>query len=215
MLSGLRLGVDPEVVQDPQDEMLLYHHYTWHKAIPPEEEQLGANIRLKRLTIDVLLPGPTSLSQIRALISDDGKTCHFTYRPPTTYLSSTRTAVRMTGTALGARAAANEDLRNTIGAATRVQAHRTALETVRPEQQEKVRHIALPFEVDRAFCRRDDWGRDNRTFGMEIGVYRHEDPEMQANNQYVWILHIELSARERPIADPLSTGGFGVWSQYA
>lgn len=218
MLSGLCVGEDPPIVNDPEDpdgEMLLFHHYTRQEAIPSDDKALGANIRLKRLTIDILLPGPTTTDQIKAVISDDGRTCHFTYRPPATYLSPNCTVVRLAGTAFGDRGVSIADLCNTMGAATRVQAHRTKLETIRLEQHEKVRHISLPFEVDRAFCRRDDWGRDNATHGMEIGMYRHENPVMQANNQFVWILHIELSARERPITDPLSPGGFGDWSRYA
>jgi hypothetical protein len=100
-------------------------------------------------------------------------------------------------------------------AATRAQAHRTALETIRPEQQEKVRHIALPFQCYRNFCHCDDWGRDNTSHGMEIGMYHHEDREFQSKNQYVWILHIELSAAERPMQDPLSPAVYGAYAFHA
>lgn len=193
--------------------MLIYHHYTWYKSIDPNEERDCGNIRLKRLTIDLLLPGPTSLNQIKAIVSSDGRFLHFTYRPPRTYLSPDCTTVRLATSTFGA--ASIPAVRDVMHAATRSQAHRTALETVRAEQQEKVRHIELPFQCDRNFCRRDDWGRENHMHGMEIGMYRHEDPELQRNNQYVWILHIELSAAERPMQDPRSPGAYGAYASHA
>ena len=195
--------------------MLLCHHCVWHEAIDPDHENAGANVRLKRLTIDVLLPGPTTLDQIRCVVSDDGKTLHFTCRCPQTCLNPARTAVRVTHSFGGDRALGVQGVRETMAAASRVQAHRTALEQVRVDQQEKVRHVALPFEVDRNFCRRDDWGNDNRTHGIEIGICRHENPEMQADNQCVWILHVELSARERPVFQPVSPGRFQTFAGHA
>jgi hypothetical protein len=84
-----------------------------------------------------------------------------------------------------------------------------------PSKEEKVRSIELPFQCDRNFCRRDDWGRDNRTEGMEVGMYRHEAPEMHDNGQFVWILHIELSATERPQFRPLSPGAYGSYAAHA
>lgn len=63
LLAGLRLGVDPDI-QDNNDDMILLHHYSWYEAIALEEERMGANVRLKRLTVDILLPGPTTLDQI-------------------------------------------------------------------------------------------------------------------------------------------------------
>lgn len=213
MLQGLRLGEDPPRPERiDEDDMLLYHYYSWFEAISPDEEQLGGNIRLKRLTIDVLLPGPTTLDQIKAIVSDDGKVLHFTYRPPRTYLSHARTTVRVAQQHVGSGNVGA--VRDTMQAAARSQAHRTALEMIRPDQQEKIRHIELPFQCDRNFCRRDDWGLDNRTHGMEIGLYQHENAEMQLNDQHVWILHIELTAAERPKQVPLSPGGFGSYARH-
>lgn len=117
----------------------------------------------------------------------------------------------MAAGALGATAANDTNVRETMAAASRVQAHRAALEVQRVEAEQKVMSIALPFQCDRHFCRRDDWGRDNRANGIEIGLYQHEDQNFQANNQHVWILHIELSARERPNVAPASPIGFSVF----
>lgn len=212
-MQGLRIGEEPARPENINDVMLIHHHYSWFEAIPPDEEREGGNIRLKRLTIDLLLPGPTTLAQIRAVVSEDGRVVHFTYRPPQTYLSHDRTTVHLAAATFGANRV--QTVRGTMQAASRTQAHRTALETIRPEQQEKVRHLELPFQCDRNFCRRNDWGRPNRANGMEIAMYRHEDLDMQANNQYVWMLHIELSAAERPLQDPLSPGAYGSYATHA
>lgn len=77
LLRVLYLGVDPTVLDD--DDMLIYHYYAWDEAIPNDEEQMGVNVGLRRLTIDILLPGPTILEQIRAVVSTDGKVLHFKY----------------------------------------------------------------------------------------------------------------------------------------
>jgi len=214
LLGGLRLGVEPSRPDTiNEDDMLIYHHYSWYEAVPPADERAGGIIRLKRLTIDLLLPGATTLSQVRAVVSEDGNVLHFTYRPPQMYLSHDRTTVRLAANTFGANRI--PVVRDTMQAATRTQAHRTALETIRPDQQEKVRHIQLPFQCDRNFCRRDDWGRENRTQGMEIAMYRHEDADMQQNNQFVWILHVELSSTERPLQGPLSPGNYGAYADHA
>lgn len=212
LLEGIQLNNPKTPKKIDDDEMLIHHYYSWHEAIAPREEETGGNIRLKRLTIDLLLPGPTTLEQIKAIISEDGKVLHFTYRPPKTYLSNDRTTVRLALGSVG-RDGVNT-VRETMQAANRSQAHRTALETVRADQREKVRHIALPFVCDRNFCRRDDWGRDNRTHGLEIGMYQHEAQAMRDNNQYVWILHIELSAAERPKQLPTSPGAYGAYQEF-
>ena len=142
----------------------------------------------------------------------DGKTLNMTYKPPETFLSPERTAVRLAQGALGGVAADNAAVRQTMAAAARVQAHRTALETLRVEHSTKVFSIPLPMECDRHFCRRDDWGRDNHGHGIEIDLYQHENQNYRDNNQHVWILHVELSARMRPNVAPVSPGGFNVFN---
>ena len=212
LLAGLRLGHDPPLLAD-EDDMLIHHQYSWFEAVPPAEEAAGANVRLKRLSIDILLPGPTTLAQVRGIVSDNGRVFNFTYRLPETFLSANRTAVRLAGHTFGPRGIPH--VQNTISAASRVQAHRTVLEQARVDASQKVYQIQLPFECDRQLCRRDDWGRDNHCQGLEIGMYRHEDADMQANNQLVWILHVELTAKERPNVAPASPAGYNNFSGHA
>ena len=156
--------------------------------------------------------GPTELNQIRAIVSEDGRTLNFTYRLPTTFLSANRTAVRLATSTFGA---AVPRVTETIAAASRVQAHRTALEQVRANMASKVWKVPLMFQCERQFCRRDDWGQENHREGMEIATYRHDNVEFQSNNQYVWILHIELAGTQRPMTGPASPSTFGNYSQHA
>ena len=135
--------------------MLIHHMYVWDEAIAPEDESSGSNVRLRRLTIDILLPGPTQLSQIRAMISQDGKQLNFTYRPPQTFLNPNRTTVRIAQGVLGSAAADNAHIRQTMNAAAHVQAHWNALEQLRVESENNIITIDLPFECDCHFCRRD------------------------------------------------------------
>lgn len=212
-MRGLRFGVEPTIEKDEDEDMLIYHQYTWHEAIPADDERNNFNVRLKRLSVDILLPGATHLEQVRLAVSDDGTTLHFTYRPPSTYLSANRTATRLTGQTFGV--AAIGVARETISAAARVQAHRTALEQVRVDQVEKVRHIPLKEKCDRHLTTRDDWGRENRADGVCIAMYRHDHPDFIANNQFVWILHVELTCAARPIANPTNPVSFQDWSNHA
>jgi hypothetical protein len=85
---------------------------------------------------------------------------------------------------------------------SRVQAHENALQRVIPAQRRIRKVIKLPFPVDYNFCRRDDYGRDNTTEGITIATYMHDDPTFRANQQFVWILHIEMTAKERPMGRP-------------
>ena len=113
---------------------------------------------------------------------------------------------------LGSAAADNAQICETMNAAAHVQAHRNALEQLPVESENKIIPIDLPFECDCHFCRRDDWGRDIKNHGLEIGLYRHEDASFQQQNQHVWILHIELSAHEHPNVSPLSPGRFNIFN---
>jgi hypothetical protein len=38
---------------------------------------------------------------------------------------------------------------------------------------------------------------------MQIAEYLHDDPVFQAKNLTVWILHIELTVKERPRTTPM------------
>jgi hypothetical protein len=74
------------------ETMLIYHHYDWHEAVSHEDVLLGNNEHLHRLTLDVLLPGPTALEQVEVMVPDDGNKIVLKYTPPMTYLSANRTA---------------------------------------------------------------------------------------------------------------------------
>lgn len=41
--------------------ILIYHWYTWREGVTDVEEVAGMKIGLTRLTINILLPGPTVL----------------------------------------------------------------------------------------------------------------------------------------------------------
>ena len=193
--------------------MLIYHMYSWREAVPEQEVQLRSNIRLKRLSVDVLLPGPTTLSQIEAQVLESQNKIRIKYKPPDTYLSSRRNAVRVALGLVGARFV--DQTVNFTTATSRVTAHRDAIEHMSDDEKNPSFEIDLPFKVDPYFCRRDDFGIDNVGHGLDIGVYRHQDANFQANNQYVWILHIELSATERPRSSLQSPGGIAEYHNYA
>lgn len=75
-MQGLHLGDNPEAPSlshaDVEEEMLIYHSYSWMEAVLPDEERNFQAIRLKRLSIDILLPGPTNLNQVRSIILPTG-----------------------------------------------------------------------------------------------------------------------------------------------
>lgn len=48
-----------------------------------------------------------------------------------------------------------------------------------------------------------------------VGIYRHEHADARNNDQHVWILHVEMAARERAYMGPSSPGGFGLYSTHA
>jgi hypothetical protein len=51
LVQGLRLSESPtRPDRIDEEDMLLYHHYSWYEAIHPEEEHQNQNIRLKRLS---------------------------------------------------------------------------------------------------------------------------------------------------------------------
>jgi hypothetical protein len=51
--------------------MLPYHTYSWMEAVSEDDIALGTNLRLKRITCDILLCGPTSIDQVQAAVSLD------------------------------------------------------------------------------------------------------------------------------------------------
>ena len=57
-----------------------------HVAIICFQERLGNNIALKHLSVNVLLPGPTTIDQLKHNITDDSTTIALEYDPPEVYL---------------------------------------------------------------------------------------------------------------------------------
>jgi hypothetical protein len=88
LLGGLSLQ------QTGQDNTmnLLHHHYVWNEAVPEDDQESGRNLRITRLIVDILLPGPTSVDQLEVQVEDETN-LKITYKPPSTYLKSRRTAV--------------------------------------------------------------------------------------------------------------------------
>lgn len=208
--------------------MLIYHHYVWQEGVTEAHAVTGANFALTRLSIDVLLPGPTVLEQLEVSITGK-RQVKVKYKPPATYLNNRRNAVRsvqMSGMGLGGRdQVAQETMIGMMTSTSRSTGHAVALQKVIPKQKEIEFFIDdLPFDIDPYLCRRDDWGNAPTLGnpglggkGVEIGFYRHESPAMHAANQHVWILHIECTAAERPIniMSPTQPQGFGDYQQYA
>jgi hypothetical protein len=84
LLSGLSLHQEAP----PDDNTTMLHHFNvWNEAVAEKEQERGNNLHLTHLTVDVLLPGPTSATQIEVEV--DGETIlKVTYKPPSTYLKS-------------------------------------------------------------------------------------------------------------------------------
>ena len=190
---------------------MIFHAYEWHEAVAHTDVLAGVNQRLHRHSIDVLLPGPTSLDQIEVEINEPGTKVTVSYIPPVTYLSADRTAVR-TADIQGVPTANLGVAMGPMRATNRVQGHENALLNVRAQQSKVVDVIDTLFPCDSFFCTRDDYGRDGRCQGISIGVYRHHDPGMQVANQHVWILHIELTDRKRAKATPSKPSAHRVYS---
>jgi hypothetical protein len=176
--------------------MLISHCFDWYEAVSHEEVLTGTNERLHRLTLDVLLPGPTSMEQIEVTIPEDGTSITLKYTPPVTYLSANRTAARMAVQNGAANVAQVQAALNGLRVSNRVQSHEQALIGVRKSQSKITITIPLPFPIDVFLCSRNDFGHAGAD-PMSIGIYRHEDPTFQANNHFVWILHIEMTDRLR------------------
>ena len=50
--------------------------------------------------------------------------------------------------------------------------------------------------------------------GLEIGIYAHEDPNLNALHQHIYILYMELAAIEHGQVDPMSPGAYGSYNQF-
>ena len=181
--------------------MLIWHQYSWREGVTKQDERRGTNFGLTRLSLDIFLPGSTTLEQVDVSIVDNGMKVNFEYDLPTCYLSTQRSALRLAdamGVCAGTMRAASEFTQ----AGSRAAGHRAALDEIRPRQRKLTKELPLKFRCDQYWCRCDDWGRDNMVEGVTIGVYRHDDDDLHNNQQYVWMLHLELTLVERPQASP-------------
>lgn len=174
------------------------HCYQWDEAVAAGEAGNIQHLRLKHLSMDVLLPGATNERQIKAEVDKDGMSLILHYRPPSVFFSSRRSAVRTS----------NGEI-NTA----RIKAHETEVHRIlsgRAQNQGfKKYKFPLPVRVDRNFTMRDDYGVEGQGDGMQIGIYQHHDERMQALNQWCYILHLEMTLADRPETTAPSTPTFG------
>ena len=75
---------------------LPFQLYSWYEAVDQEDIRNGTNHSLKRYTADVLLCGPTALTQVKARVGDNNKILHIEIDLPHTFCNERRTAVRLT-----------------------------------------------------------------------------------------------------------------------
>ena len=223
LFSGLKVRA-----KNKTNSMLIACWYQWTEGVPEEQVRAGTMDLRKRVTVDVLLPGPTNLEQITASIKSPRK-IEIKFKPPGAYLTSRRTAVKsgaLSGLGLaGATRVQQEIIIQMMHATSHTQGHERALrEGIREEQKELTFEIEFPFDVDMFFCNRDDWGNGPSPLNphsggdpISIGMYRCTDVNMQNNNQMVWILHLELTETWRPeyLAEPASPAGYANYSKYA
>lgn len=123
---------------------------------------MGLRDLRKRITIGVLLPGPTSLEQIKACINRSRKV-EIKYKPPSTFLNARRTAMNTTllsGAGLAGHARPQQEvLIDVMHGTSRTQGHENALSTsICAEQQEFTFEVDLDVDVHMHFNNQDDWG---------------------------------------------------------
>lgn len=196
------------------DEMIFPNHtYTWHEAVSSEDVDRQMNVRLQRVSLDVLLPGPTDMDQITLKIQPDQKSLKIVYKLPKVFLSSRRTAARV-GDIAGVPQNQIPNAATRLAGMHRVQAHESQLIPIRKELKDGLEIvIKLPLLVDKQFCKRDDFGVFNPAIqAVSIGIYSHDNAAMVAHRQHVWILHIEMSAAAREETDMNSPGGFKMFT---
>jgi hypothetical protein len=174
-------------------------------------------MRLTRVSTEVLLHGPTTIEQISVEVTRDDPTSNtliVDFHPPSILFNPRRTAVRVADIAGVPFARMPEAVEQTF-VSSRVQAHENALQRVFPAQRSLRKVIKLPCSVDYNFCRPDDYGRDNTAEGITIATYIYDDPTFRANQQFVWILHIEMTSTERPMATPSKPAATRHFHQFA
>lgn len=200
-------------VRIADDKMQLpFHVCQWDEALDLDDITTGINVRWRRVTCDVLLCRPTTLDQIKAGISTDQTKVSLEIDLPKTFVSTKRTAVRLTDAsqlARGVAAVAAPQVIERAQMGSCVQGHATCLVDYKKKTDFKIKmEISLPCKVDPLFTRRNDCGHTSpHTKGIAVATYQHEDALMQAAGQHVHILHLEMTASERVAAGLQSPGG--------
>lgn len=203
-------------VEDLKMVAMPNHTYVWEEGVPEEEVEDGTNVRLVRVSTDVLLPGPTMENQVKVKVLDDFKTLEVSVQLPKTFVTARRTAVRAAH-ATGINPANLGGVINQALSMARVSSHQQQVNKLYPTEDKAkcIFQVDLPMEVDKHFTRRNDYGQDGAAQGLSIATYRHEHQAMRNANQFVYILHIEMTAREKPTVRVSSPQGFNIFHDYA
>lgn len=159
-------------VEKDDGRMVLPHLiYDWHEGVNDNDIRTGVNERLHRLSVDMLLPGATSMAQITCQVSDSEDVLKGEWKPPMTLFSARRTAVRAAMSVPGFdNHDLNDDVINHMYGSARAQACQSACEKMKKNCKKIPFEIKLPFKVDKRLCSRDDWGRNGHGSGLRIGI---------------------------------------------
>jgi hypothetical protein len=68
-------------------KVISHHVYVWKESVHPEDIEEGQNIRLTRVSCDVLLCGPMTIDQVKACIKPNQTTLKLATWLPKTFLS--------------------------------------------------------------------------------------------------------------------------------
>ena len=186
--------------------------YEWREGVQDEDIDEGYDC-LHRVTADMLLPGPTSLQQLKVKVADTKDCIEGEFTPPGTFLSSKRSAVHAAMQLPGVTMAnLNADVIQRMHGTARATAAAGAIKAFKKKCGGAWKfRIQLPqgVTVEKRFCNRDDWGNHIRGFkGIHIGIYKHDEAGMQVADQNVYILHCEMASERRDSLDSLQAGTY-------
>jgi len=181
--------------------------WQWREGVPEALEETFVNQRMDRVSVDVLLPGHAALASVECSINDAGTVCKVKIELPTVFLNARHTAARIAHINLAAANVENPTARQMEGAITqaytsnRYQGHRDAINQHMQRVGEEHRFISvdipLPIVCNPEPTTRDDFGVPGRARSIAIGLYSSADATLQMQNQAVWMLHVELTGKER------------------
>jgi hypothetical protein len=184
--------------------IMHWYCYLWTEGENPEVMDAHFNRTVhsqqERITVDMLLFGPTTHDQLRAHIIEDGMAVRVLYRPPPVFLMSNRIAEDIPGFESDPDAAV---------VASRVVGHHAAINQIVNKHSGEVEWeiiIPLPVKCEQQFTDRNDYGVARSAKPISIGVYRHGDPLFEGNAdigpQYAFFLHCQLKVVQK---NPLGT----------